>query len=182
MDCQDCPHDKSVQLTKIVSGKLTKATVCSDCPLRSPLDGPVEQEGFSLVAFLASIKSAQEAPPEPGAPVSASLPQLDLTCPTCDDTFETFRTTGRLGCHDCYQVFGSALTPLLKKIHKATRHVGKIPTRAATRLDLIARLDDLRSQLASAVREERYEDAARFRDEIQEAQAALGERRGREEE
>lgn len=162
MECQDCPHNKSVQLTKIVQGKLTKALVCGDCPKRDPLESSVGEGGaFSLNTFLAGIKPAKAAP-EPAAP-TPSVPD----CPDCSLSFEEFRKTGRLGCHRDYEVFRPALLPLIAKIQHATSHTGQIPARAARRLERESELESLNARLAEAVTTENYEEAAVLRDLIQ---------------
>lgn len=166
MECQDCPHNKSVQLTKIVQGKLTKALVCGDCPKRDPLEGAASGEGtFSLHSFLAGIKPAKKAP----EPVVASPPVPD--CPDCGLTFEEFRKTGRLGCYRDYEVFRPALLPLIAKIQHATGHTGQVPARAARRLEHERELESLNARLAEAVTTENYEEAAVLRDQIQAAEA-----------
>ncbi|MBL4846447.1 MAG: UvrB/UvrC motif-containing protein [Planctomycetes bacterium] len=162
MECEDCPHDKSVQLTKIVQGKLTKAVVCGECPKRDPLAGSESAPGsFSLHTFLAGIKPPKAAP-EPVVPTPV-VPD----CPHCSITFDEFRLSGRLGCHHDYEVFRPALLPLIAKIQHATSHTGQVPARAAHRLAREARLAAFNERLADAVANERYEEAAVVRDEIQ---------------
>ena len=55
-----------------------------------------------------------------------------LTCPACGIKYMEFRSEGRLGCPHDYQVFRTGLEPLLNKIHRADRHVGKRPRRPWT--------------------------------------------------
>ena len=163
-DCpQDCPLDKSVQLTKIVQGKLSKALVCAECPKRDPLAIlPAASGGaFSLQEFLAGIKPAAEAP-EPPAPELPEVPD----CPACGLSFLEFRQTGRLGCFRDYEVFKPALLPLIAKIQHATTHEGQIPKRAAARLEREARVKVLQHELGEAVLGENYEHAAELRDQI----------------
>ena len=50
-----------------------------------------------------------------------------LTCPACGIKYMEFRAEGRLGCPHDYEVFRAGLEPLLQRIHRATRHVGKAP-------------------------------------------------------
>jgi hypothetical protein len=45
-------------------------------------------------------------------------------------------------------------------------HTGKVPARAVSRKSLHDRLTALEGELDNAIKSERYEDAARFRDEI----------------
>ena len=49
-----------------------------------------------------------------------------LNCNSCGWTYTDFRSKGRLGCAEDYEVFENALTPLLKRIHGSTRHVGRV--------------------------------------------------------
>jgi protein arginine kinase activator len=75
-----------------------------------------------------------------------------------------FRSDGRLGCPSDYDTFRVGLEPILLRIHRATRHVGKVPRRAhpAAQLGLL----ELRQQLWQAVEREEYERAALLRDQI----------------
>jgi len=78
-----------------------------------------------------------------------------------------FRARGRLGCPQCYEVFRASLEPLLEKIHGGTQHVGKAPDESsAVDRSRERRLLELRRDLQTSVREERYEQAAKLRDEL----------------
>ncbi|MBL9079680.1 MAG: UvrB/UvrC motif-containing protein [Planctomycetes bacterium] len=93
-------------------------------------------------------------------------------CPGCGMTPTEFRSKGRLGCPRCYEAFRGELMPLLQRIHEAQTHRGRLPSRA----EPIAppnedrTLTDLRRRLEDAVRGERYEEAARLRDDLRRAE------------
>ena len=55
---------------------------------------------------------------------------------------------------------------MLENMHNGTAHAGKIPVRALERKSLYDRLTKLELDLTEAIKSERYEDAARARDEI----------------
>ena len=55
---------------------------------------------------------------------------------------------------------------MLDTMHKGVTHTGKVPQRALERKSLYERLTQLESDLDLAIKAERYEDAARYRDEI----------------
>jgi protein arginine kinase activator len=95
----------------------------------------------------------------------------ELTCPECGMTLTEFRGKGKLGCPKDYEIFREDLTPLLQRIHNATRHIGRIPGLDPEDLERMNRLTDLRSKLEGAIRGEEYEKAARFRDEIAQIEA-----------
>jgi protein arginine kinase activator len=91
-----------------------------------------------------------------------------LTCPACGIKYMEFKAEGRLGCPRDYQVFQKALEPLLQRIHRAMRHVGKIPPHATRNAAVQSELMDLRQKLREAIDVEAYEEAARLRDLIRE--------------
>lgn len=90
-----------------------------------------------------------------------------VACPDCGMTMRDFRQRGRLGCAKDYEIFGAQLRDLLERIHGAARHVGRGPQQDEGMLLRRKRLDELQQALASAIREEAYEQAAKLRDEIQ---------------
>ena len=65
-----------------------------------------------------------------------------------------FRAQGRLGCPHDYEVFRTGLEPLLQRIHRADRHVGKSPAPRPCRRRRQAELVELRRQLQAAVEAE----------------------------
>src|SRR5262249_22696527 len=94
-----------------------------------------------------------------------------LTCPVCGIKYMEFRAQGRLGCPHDYSVFRNGLAPLLQRIHRATRHVGKAPRKAMPSGDRLVEIARLRRQLQSAVDAEAYEEAARIRDLLRKKEA-----------
>ena len=99
----------------------------------------------------------------------------DTACPGCGMTPTDFKTKGRLGCPRCYETFRTDLVPLLQRVHEAQNHRGRLPGRRLPTCgsDVPAALAELRRKLEDAVRGERYEEAAKLRDElrVQERQA-----------
>ena len=89
-------------------------------------------------------------------------------CPGCGMTPAEFRSKGRLGCPRCYETFRQELLPLLQRIHEAQSHSGRLPGTTSTGAPPPDErpLSDVRRLLEDAVRGERYEEAARLRDEL----------------
>jgi len=89
-------------------------------------------------------------------------------CPGCGMTPADFRSKGRLGCPRCYETFRTELLPLLQRIHESQAHTGRLPavTSTAPPAPDDRTLTDVRRRLEEAVRGERYEEAARLRDEL----------------
>ena len=110
-------------------------------------------------------------------PVSAIIKMLKISslqqkqrlpsCPDCGINLLEFRQKGRLGCPKDYTVFRDFLGPLLDRVHGARRHTGRMPKGAGVPERASSdKLLRLRRQLQEAVDAEKYEEAARLRDEI----------------
>jgi protein arginine kinase activator len=83
-----------------------------------------------------------------------------------------FKAAGRCGCPNDYDVFREPLLPLLERIHRGSKHVGKVPPHALKHAAVQIELRDLRRQLRTAVEQEAYEEAARLRDRIRQKEQA----------
>lgn len=152
LKCSHCSNPATVHLTQIVNNKIIKVDLCESC---AQAKGVTDPEGFSLADLLSKTNLA----PVGGEP--------QITCPDCGLTTADFRRTGRLGCAVCYQHFVPLLRPVLQDMHAGTAHKGKVPKVALSRQNVAAELQALGNALQRAIEEEAYEDAAKFRDQIQ---------------
>lgn len=154
MKCQSCSNPATVHITTIEKGGQKKILhLCQACAEQQQL---VKQQELNLPAILQTLIGQHVGP------LSDELARL--TCPECGIKFMEFRQQGRLGCPHDYAVFRAGLEPLLERIHRSIRHVGKSPRRGAEALAEQAELVALRRQLHEAVEAEAYEEAARIRD------------------
>jgi protein arginine kinase activator len=159
MKCDVCSNEATVFLTQIINGQMTTVNLCEAC---SKAKGVTDELGFGLAeAFL-------------GAGNTTPVPRNDvLTCPACGFTSAQLKKIGRMGCPECYTTFKDGLDSLLASMHKGTRHLGKIPARAIAESRRGATLEELKDSLQAAVKDERYEEAARIKKEIQALQEDL---------
>jgi protein arginine kinase activator len=156
MKCDVCDHEATVFLTQIINGQMTTVNLCDAC---SKAKGVTDETGFGLAeAFL-----SQAAPHH----------EMETECPACGFTAAQLKKIGRMGCPECYSAFREGLENLLKAMHKGTRHVGKTPRRAVSEGQIRGSMGQLKDELAQAVRDERYEDAARLKDQIDSLQQKL---------
>jgi protein arginine kinase activator len=160
MKWQHCDSPATVHLTKIVNKERQELHLCQACATKH---APPSME-LSLSSILQSLI---------GQHVGAVSEELSrLNCPTCGIKYMEFRADGRLGCPADYEVFRTGLVPILLRIHRATRHVGKSPRRRAGTNSAATELLDLRQQLRRAVDREDYELAAHLRDTIRQKEAS----------
>ncbi len=153
MKCDVCSNEATVFLTQIINGQMTTVNLCETC---SKAKGVTDELGFGLAeAFIGSGSGT--------APARNEV----LTCPSCGFTSAQLKKIGRMGCPDCYRTFQEGLDQLLSSMHKGTRHLGKIPARVLADSRRNASLAELQEALQKAVQDERYEEAARIKKEIQ---------------
>jgi protein arginine kinase activator len=158
--CQECSKAATVHLTDIVSGHKREVHLCQGCAEKREL---VKHQELNLSAILQSVIGQHIGP------LTDELARL--TCPSCGIKYMEFKAEGRLGCPQDYEVFRTALAPLLQRIHRALRHVGKIPAHAVRNAALQTELMELRQLLRRAVEAENYEEAARLRDLIRQKES-----------
>ena len=149
--CQICGKPATVHLTQIVGNKINKIDLCAEC---AKAKGITDPEGFSLGDIPSSPSHQENVAPE------------SLVCDTCGFTPNDFKKLGHFGCPDCYESFAPVIMPMLRNVHRETEHKGKVPERSLERVSLRKQVAVLDAELGHAVRDERFEDAAKLRDQI----------------
>lgn len=152
LKCNICDNEATVHLTQIVNNKIHKVDLCESCAQKK---GVTNTEGFSLADLLSK------------APLEPVTTDSDRSCPVCGYEAADFRKTGRFGCAACYSTFEDLVRPVLEDMHSGISHTGKVPELSLERQSAEEELQRLQKQLDRAVAEEAYEEAAKFRDEIQ---------------
>jgi len=165
--CLKCrKRTASVKLVRIVDGKARSIYLCQECAAEV---SPFHKQTFSLQEAIEKVLTQliEKQSAEQETDEAASGPR----CPSCGTTLTAYRKSFLLGCAQCYQVFGGALDPQLRRLHGSTRHVGRVPRMVGKPLDDVAvTVTALKKELASAVSSEDFEKAARLRDRIRHLQ------------
>ena len=151
--CGRCSKPAVLHITELRQGEVQALHLCESCAKEYLSQSPEEQEKVPAGASADSEPDLDE--------------MIHQDCPNCGISFKEFRAGGRLGCPHDYTVFEDELLPLLENIHGETEHCGKVPKRAPDSSHRQFKLIKLRTDLRTAVEDERYEEAARIRDEIQ---------------
>ena len=165
MLCSQCKQNEATtHIKRVVNGRAETFHLCPACAQGSGLfESALALPEFGLhlsdlfSGFLGSSVQHSALAPAP-------------RCGFCGSSLHEIAQSGRAGCAQCYDTFYDQLEPTLQRIHGALAHSGKTPEDGNP--DLRARrekeqaLARLREQIAAAVKEEDYEQAARLRDEI----------------
>lgn len=170
MLCQNCgKNEANFKYTQIINGVKKELTLCSECARKLGVDSidiPINFTSF-LGDFFNDYAESSLLP---------SFSTNDVKCKTCNMTYNDFINTGMFGCSDCYDVFSNPIDSLLKNLHGTSKHIGRgIKNAKVAQIEKEHKVepiknekDELQKQLDKAIKEERYEDAAKLRDKIKE--------------
>lgn len=165
MLCQRCHKSlATMRYAEVVDGKVSEQHLCADCMARQQAEGA---PGFELSGRAPTPDMRQIA-----VGVSPSA-VAQRTCKSCGIAWQDVLDSGRVGCSVCYESFDDPLEPLLRGMHFALRHRGKVPHRDDAREQKRADLKTKRALLRSALKTENYEEAASLRDEIRSLEESL---------
>lgn len=145
---------------QIAQGQMRKLHLCADCAQEQ---GVTDSASFSLAEMILQGGGQPEATGE----------TPDVRCPSCGFSLDDLRKTQRLGCSHCYIIFREELLPMLRNLHDAVLHTGRLPQGVAATRRLREELDGLKAELGDAVAAESYEKAAELRDRIHQVEQAL---------
>ncbi len=177
MYCENCGRNyANVKYTQIINGNKREMILCEECSKLFGIQNfsiPIDFSTF-LSDFLIGFEDESNLP--------ELLKQKELKCKRCNSTFMDFINTGRFGCEECYSTFEEKIDPLLRSIQGANRHVGRIgkinedkENRTAESekekikdTTKLGQIYELNRQLKTAIKEEKYEEAASLRDKIRE--------------
>ncbi len=164
MKCDNCNKPATVHLTEIRNGKKVEKHLCEQCAAQG--------EGLPVAAHTPINELLTNFVMQHSG---LATKQSNAVCEHCGISWAEFRQNGLFGCEHDYELFESDLTPLLQRAHEGgAHHVGKTPTRRGASGAETGRkradLGRLRKELARAVEVEDYEQAAKLRDRIREAE------------
>lgn len=172
MKCQNCgENEANIRFTQIINGIKKQMTLCENCAKELGIEDINFNMPINFSSFLGDVFDMYDNSLIPGLTKSQVL-----SCNNCNMTYEEFIETGKFGCDNCYEVFKFKLAPLLKNIHGANKHVGRIGKSLEVKNSNVeniekqdkekSNIDILEEKLKQEIAEERYEDAAKTRDEI----------------
>ncbi|HHT68831.1 MAG TPA: hypothetical protein GXZ85_06195 [Firmicutes bacterium] len=164
MLCERCGENTAtVKFVQIENNNKTELHLCQSCA-----QGYTNfSTGFDLQHLLSGMFQSGTL----GQQLSPSRPVKK--CPTCGRTILDVQKTGRLGCGSCYEVFYDELNPVLRRLHGSSTHTGKVPARGYPKARISRQIEDLRGRLQECVRQENYEQAAKYRDELRQLEKQL---------
>ncbi len=161
MICQSCGEKEAViHLKKVINGKTEEIDLCADCAKKeNSWNLKVPFSFGDIFGGLLGYEALEE--------------KQELVCPNCNTSYGKFMKKGKFGCPSCYEVFNDELSPIFKSIHGHDEHVGKLPLHGSERIKKKREIEKFRLELKNSISEERYEDAAKYRDIIRKLETEL---------
>jgi protein arginine kinase activator len=158
MLCQRCQKRVAqLHFSKIIDNQNIEIHLCEYCAN--------EASGFSIGVpinigdFIAGMMGISSNP-------YTGMVYRNVMCEKCGMSYLEFEKTGKLGCGNCYNIFGDRLKYVIKRLQGATDHVGKVPERIYGNIRLSKEIEKLKEELNKLVANEEYERAALIRDQI----------------
>jgi len=167
MLCKNCnKKEATFHYTEIINGIKKEIALCDEC--RSKLG--ISSLDFNIPLEIPDFFSGFFED-------NSFVPELDnikkLKCNDCGMEYDEFIQGGRIGCSNCYEIFGNKLDSILKNIHGSNIHKGRLLNSAKTKKTKAPKenitdnkIQELKTKLKELVKEEKYEEAAKVRDEI----------------
>lgn len=177
MLCENCgKREANVRYSENINGVKKEMHLCEECSQKLGISSKMDfsMPSLDIPSFFGSF--LEDFNTQEFMPLLNEVKQL--TCDSCGSTFDDIINTGRYGCANCYDVFEDRMDPILKKLQGANRHNGRLGKISDNKMKFENdkkldkenktenKLEKLQEDLKTAIKEERYEDAAKIRDEI----------------
>lgn len=178
MLCENCKkREANVRYSENINGVKKEMHLCDECSRKLGITDKMDfrMPTFDLSNFFGSFLEDFSSSSD-FMPLLSEVKQIK--CDSCGSSFDDIINTGRYGCANCYDVFEDRMDPILKKLQGANRHNGRLGKISDNKVKFEKeenknksdsaenKLQKLQDDLKLAIKEERYEDAAKIRDEI----------------
>ena len=183
MLCDNCGNNEAnVKYTQVINGVKKQMNLCEECASKLGISDISFNMPINFSNFLDDVFDDDDM-----FMPSLIKPQT-LLCDNCKMSYEEFIKNGKFGCENCYDTFENKIDSLLKNIHGVNRHVGRgikklenpkmkkevdnkddknnIENKNENISEKEEKINKLKERLKQEILEERYEDAAKTRDEI----------------
>lgn len=165
MVCENCKAKQAnITVTQVQNGQKMEHHYCEICASKfHPFQFEVQDEPISLQQFITNwfgtpLKSSTRDEKQKSA--------SQVTCPHCKLSYLHFLKKGKVGCAMCYTAFRPYLPSILEKLQAGTSHISTTESEVDVNQQIEEQIQMLREQMKLAIEQERFEDAAKLRDEI----------------
>lgn len=154
--CQHCGKQvATINYHENKNGTVRELHLCAACAAKMGI-GVFQEDLFSHLSSFSLF-----------SPAARSVKQSPA-CPLCGTTLAQIQKKGKFGCSSCYDTFadGLDLSPYVGKGYGGEKEAAEKPPAAPIAEPIPDEIAALKEKLKKAVAAERYEEAAKLRDEI----------------
>lgn len=181
MKCDNCgKNNANIKYLRNINGIKKEMNLCEKCSKELGIDNEMFDMPIDFSSFLGGFW--EDFANQDLLPLIDPID--DVKCLGCNYTFEDIINTGKFGCPKCYETFETQIDDLLSKLHGNNRHVGRLGKHSEVKIDNNSKenrsnssdakveenenseLENLKIKLKELVKEEKYEEAAKVRDQI----------------
>ncbi len=179
MKCNICKkREATIHIQEVINNNVKTLHLCEECAKTHGLNTELMDIGFNVVDFFNNYSNTDTGIANKVENKIPGFKKVDLTeeiffededivyCPKCGITYHQFLETGKAGCGYCYVAFKDHVKSILRRVHGSTLHVGKVPENLEKPLAINREIIKLDNRLKIAVKNEKYESAAKIRDRI----------------
>lgn len=146
--CDECGvNPANIHLTQITNDETHLTHLCDECAKKKGINISVNE-----ISFEEGQKQENDVP--------------DKICTKCGLKYSEFKSKGWLGCSQCYNAFECEIDELLIQVHGSSIHKGKKYAGIVAGTEVSGQIKRLRHELAAAIKNEEFEQAAVLRDAI----------------
>lgn len=191
MLCQNCnKNEAQVRYTQIINGEKTEMLLCEQCSKKLGIDYMDFNMPINFSSFFGDLIDNYNQ-----SYIGMGDNSQILKCDVCNMTYGEFIQTGKFGCSNCYDVFENKIDLLFTRIHGNNQYLGRKSKVSNNKMEGVkkddhvylrenenvknnginssksktekqTKMEKLQEDLKLAIKEERYEEAAKIRDEI----------------
>ncbi len=179
-ECMKCPRPAVIHVTEIAAqgppAKIIELHLCLDHAFAAGFMGiPVVTQKAAgdnpegqILSGDSDLEIIQQMASDLVAGTTDEADAVVSVCPICGQSWGQFKQHGLLGCPNDYAQFQPQLGDLITSMHERhAQHIGKIPPQSKAADTVVrAKRIQLEIQLNAAIQGERYEEAARLRDQL----------------
>lgn len=178
MLCENCKQNEAnVKYTQIINGVKKEMHLCEKCSKELGINSMDFSMPITFSSFFGDFLNEYN---------QGFMPMLEkektLICDKCKMTYDDFLESGKFGCSNCYEVFSGNIDPILKRLHGNNRYIGRkaklkpvVEKKKEEKKEKNEdKIKDLKLEIKQLIKEEKYEEAAKVRDEIKKLEKQEG--------
>ena len=164
MTCNICRKEKAVlHITEQIGKEFEKISICKKCEQELRIvEKCLEDNDNKLFSVLPKLPSRKSI----AIKKVGKKKNYKKTCNVCGYSLNDFLITKNTACPKCYDSFGVFADKIVKKIHHANKHIGKISNRNLSNEDIEKEISKHKDNMELLKKMEKYEEANELKKKI----------------